>query len=45
MVAVDAQGKAVEVPPLAVITEEEERLFNEGLARYRARKAKSDLAE
>jgi len=41
MVAVDLQGKPVEVPPLIVITEEEEKLFNEGLARYQARKAKS----
>ena len=42
MVAVDLQGKPVEVPPLIVITEEEERLFNEGLARYQTRKAKSE---
>lgn len=42
MVAVDLQGKAVEVPPLIVITEEEEKLFNEGLARYQARKAKKE---
>jgi acyl-CoA hydrolase len=42
MVAVDLQGKPVEVPPLIVITEEEERLFNEGRARYQARKAKSE---
>ena len=41
MVAVDLQGKSVEVPPLIVITEEEERLFDEGLNRYQARKAKS----
>ncbi len=41
MVAVDAEGKPIEVPPLIVSTEEEERLFNEGLARYQARKAKS----
>ncbi|OGN93305.1 MAG: hypothetical protein A2Z75_00365 [Chloroflexi bacterium RBG_13_50_10] len=40
MVAVNVEGKAVEVPPLIVITEEEERLFNEGLARYQALKAK-----
>lgn len=40
MVAVDARGKPVGVPPLIVSTEEEERLFNEGLARYQARKAK-----
>jgi len=41
MVAVSLEGKAVEVPPLIVIAEEEEKLFNEGLARYQARKAKS----
>jgi len=41
MIAVDAGGKSVEVPPLIVMTEEEERLFNEGSARYQARKAKS----
>jgi acyl-CoA hydrolase len=41
MVAVSLEGKSVEVPPLIVITEEEEKLFNEGLARYQARKAKS----
>src|SRR4030042_435611 len=41
MVAVSLEGKSVEVPPLIVITEEEERLFNEGLDKYKARKAKS----
>jgi acyl-CoA hydrolase len=41
MVAVNLEGKSVEVPPLIVITEEEEKLFNEGLVRYQARKAKS----
>ena len=41
MVAVDLQGKSVGLPPLIVITEEEERLFDEGLNRYQARKAKS----
>ena len=41
IVAVDVEGKSVEVPPLIVMTEEEERLFNEGSARYQARKAKS----
>jgi len=41
MVAVNLEGKAVEVPPLIVITEEEEKLFNEGLARYKSRKEKS----
>lgn len=39
MAAVDAQGKSMEVPTLLVSTEEEEKLFNEGLARYQARKA------
>ena len=34
MVATDNKGKPVSVPPLIVITEEEERLFNEGQARY-----------
>lgn len=43
MVAVDLNGKAVEVPPLIVITEEEEKLFSEGLARYQARKAKTQV--
>ena len=37
-VAVDANGKTVEVPPLVISTEEEERLFAEGQARYMARK-------
>ncbi|MBM4446027.1 MAG: hypothetical protein FJ023_01575 [Chloroflexi bacterium] len=41
MVAVSLEGKPVEVPTLIVITEEEERLFNEGLTKYQARKAKS----
>jgi len=41
MVAVDLQGKPVEMPPLIVITEEEEKLFDEGLTRYQVRKAKS----
>ena len=41
MVAVDLEGKPIEVPSLKVSTEEEERLFNEGMARYQARKAKS----
>lgn len=38
MVASDAEGKAVKVPPLIVSTEEEERLFNEASDRYTARK-------
>lgn len=37
-VAIDASGKPVEVPPLVVSTEEEEKLFAEGLAKYNARK-------
>ena len=41
MVALDAQGKATGVPPLIISTEAEEKLYNEGLARYQARKAKS----
>jgi len=41
MVAVSLEGKTVEVPPLIVITEEEEKLFDEGLTRYKSRKAKS----
>ena len=39
MTAVDAQGKSLQVLPLVVSTEEEEKLFNEGLANYQARKA------
>lgn len=34
MVATDDKGKPIGVPPLIVVTEEEERLFSEGLARY-----------
>lgn len=37
-VAIDAAGKSVEVPPLIISTEEEEKLFAEGLAKYNARK-------
>jgi acyl-CoA hydrolase/ferritin len=40
MVAVDLEGRPVDIPPLIVNTEEEERLFDEGLARYQARKEK-----
>ncbi|HIE17728.1 MAG TPA: hypothetical protein EYP71_05985 [Dehalococcoidia bacterium] len=42
MVAVDLGGKPVEVPPLIVTTEEEERFFAEGLTRYQARKTKGN---
>jgi len=41
MVALDAEGRPAEVPPLVLCTEEEERLFNEALARYEARKSAS----
>jgi acyl-CoA hydrolase len=41
MVATNDKGKPVGVPPLIVITEEEERLFSEGLARYEAVKKQS----
>jgi acyl-CoA hydrolase len=41
MVATDDKGKPVSVPPLIVITEEEERLFSEGLARYELVKKQS----
>jgi len=41
MVATDSKGKPVAVPPLIVITEDEERLFSEGLARYQAIKETS----
>ena len=39
MVAVDSSGKAVATPPLIYSTEEEEKLFEEGRARYKARKS------
>ncbi|MBI5018239.1 MAG: hypothetical protein HZB55_22470 [Deltaproteobacteria bacterium] len=38
MVAVDSKGNPVEVPPLLLSTEEQERLFEEGKARYEAHK-------
>lgn len=38
MVAVDSSGKPVQVPPLIINTEEEEKLFNQGLDRYKTRK-------
>ena len=40
-VALDTNGKAIEVPPLIISTEEEERLFAEGQARYNARKQRT----
>jgi acyl-CoA hydrolase len=41
MVATDNKGKPIGVPPLIVITEEEERLFSEGSARYEEVKRQS----
>jgi acyl-CoA hydrolase/rubrerythrin len=38
MVAIDDDGKPVEVPPLLISTEEQQRLFEEGKARYEAHK-------
>lgn len=38
MVAYDEQNQPTEVPPLIIISEEEQRLFAEGRARYEARK-------
>jgi len=40
MVAVDNEGRSKPVPPLIIYTEEEEKLFNEGMQRYNARKEK-----
>ncbi len=40
MVSVDNLGQPQPVPPLIIYTEEEQRLFDEGKARYEARKAK-----
>jgi acyl-CoA hydrolase len=41
MVALNEKGRPKRLPPLMVCTEEEERLFNEGLSRYQARKSKT----
>ena len=41
MVALDAKGKPTEVPPLILDTEEEEKLLNEALVRYKTRKVTS----
>lgn len=41
MVALNAQEKPADVPRLIISTEEEEKLYNEALARYKARKTKS----
>ena len=39
-VAIDANGKSIEVTPLIISTEEEDRLFAAGLARYNIRKGR-----
>jgi acyl-CoA hydrolase/bacterioferritin (cytochrome b1) len=41
MVALDAEGRPTEVPPLIISTEEEEKLFNGAQTRYQARKQRS----
>jgi len=41
MVALGNNKKPKKVPPLIVCTEEEERLFNEGLMRYESRRSKA----
>nr|WP_300093197.1 acyl-CoA thioesterase [Sedimentibacter sp.] len=41
-VALDNNGKAVAVPPLKLMNEEEERLFEEGRQRYMAHKASKE---
>jgi acyl-CoA hydrolase len=38
MVAIDDEGKPAEIPPLLISTEEQQRLFEEGKARYEANK-------
>jgi len=40
MVSVNNLGQPQAVPPLIIYTEEEQRLFDEGMARYQARKVK-----
>jgi len=44
MVALDAEGRPTEVPSLILATEEEEKLFKEGEARYKSRRASSQSA-
>ncbi len=44
MVAVDNDGNPTEVPPLLISTEEQERLFSEGKARYEAYKKSTAAA-
>lgn len=41
MIALNAEGRPTEVPQLILCTEEEERLFDEAMERYKARKATS----
>ena len=42
MVALDTEGKPIEVPPLILNTEDEEKLFNEALVRYKTRRVTSE---
>ena len=42
MVALDAEGKPTQVPPVLLSTEEGDRLFDEGLARYENRKKRKE---
>jgi len=44
MVALDTEGRPTAVPSLILATEEEERFFKEGQARYRARRISSQGA-
>ncbi|MDO8690097.1 MAG: acyl-CoA thioesterase [Dehalococcoidia bacterium] len=43
MVALDEKGRPKEVPPLSVQTDEERRLFQDGLSRYEGRKRGSSI--
>ena len=45
MVGTDSKGKPIGVPPLIIISEEEERLFKEGLVRYEAVKREATKQE
>ena len=38
LVALDKDGKAMEVPPSCSVLKKEQKLYDEGQARYRARK-------
>lgn len=45
MVALDTEGRPMRVPSLIISTEEKEKLFKEGLARYRNRKKRKARIE